>query len=78
MFRQKLGDINVSFISSAMKSSPEIKFIKLVLLFVTIFKVAKDSYHPLLALASMLAPFERRTFTSSVDPSLAAKIKGEL
>ena len=53
---QNLGDFNVSSVSSTMKSSPEIKFISLVLLFVTIFKVANDSYHPLLALASKLAP----------------------
>ena len=56
-----------------MKSSPDIKFISLVILFVTILKVANDSYIPLSWISSKLLPYDSTScLTLSRSPSLAA------
>ena len=65
---QNLGDFNFSSISSIMKSSTEIKFISLVILFVTIFKVTKVSYSPSLSLASKLASCSTKNLVTSMCP----------
>ena len=70
---QNLGDFNSSPSSSKMKSSPEMKFISVVILFVTIFNVAKDSYLPSLVLDSRLAPCSTKTLVTSILPQEAAK-----